>query len=94
MARFRLPWRRRRDAPTPLACQELVELVTAYLEGALDATDQARFEAHIAGCDACTMYVEQMRVTITALGRIPAESLSPALVHELGVAFADWSAGR
>ena len=40
------------------------------------------------------MYVEQMRVTITTLGRIPEESLSPALVDELGLAFADWSAGR
>lgn len=93
MPRFRLPWRRR-EKPTPLVCQELVELVTAYLEGALDATDRARFEAHIAGCDACTMYLEQMRVTIATLGRIPEESLSPALVSELGLAFADWSAGR
>lgn len=94
MPRFRLPWRRRGDQPTPLACQELVELVTAYLEGALNATDRARFEAHIAGCDACTMYLEQMRVTITTVGRIPEESLSPTLVSELGLAFADWSAGR
>lgn len=94
MARFGLPWRRRREQPVPLACQELVELVTAYLEGALDEADRARFEAHIAGCDACTTYLEQMRVTIATIGRIPEESLSPGLVNELGLAFADWSAGR
>jgi anti-sigma factor RsiW len=94
MPRFRLPWRRHGAPPPGLACQEIVELVTAYVEGTLDVADAARFEAHIAGCDACTMYVAQMRATIATLGRIPAESLSPHVAAELELAFADWNAGR
>lgn len=94
MPKFRLPWRRRgADAPG-LACQEIVELVTAYFEDALDASDKARFEEHISGCDACTEYLAQMRTTIEAVGRIPVESLSPSLVRELELAFADWKPGR
>ena len=49
-----------------LSCQELVELVTDYLDGALPPPDRARFEAHIAGCDGCRAYLEQIGVTIAA----------------------------
>ena len=49
-----------------MKCKELVELITEYLEGELGDADQARFEQHIAGCDACTAYLDQMRETIAA----------------------------
>jgi anti-sigma factor RsiW len=76
----------------PLACQELVELVTDYLEGRLAPADRERFDAHIAGCDACTAYLEQMRLTLAALGRIPEESISVQAREELLVAFREWRA--
>jgi anti-sigma factor RsiW len=47
-----------------LACQEVVELVTDYLEGTLSRSGRRRFEAHIATCEHCTEYLEQMRATI------------------------------
>jgi anti-sigma factor RsiW len=77
----------------PLACRELVELVTDYFEGALSPADHERFEAHIGECDACTMYLRQMRLTIEALGSIPPESLSPEAERELAAAFRDWREG-
>jgi anti-sigma factor RsiW len=73
-----------------LSCQELVELVTAYLDGALPAADRARFEAHIAGCDGCTRYLEQIRVTIALTGRLGPEQLDPAAEAALLDAFRDW----
>ena len=79
-----------KEASRPMACRELVELVTEYLEGTLDAVDRERFEAHITGCDACTAYLEQMRQTLRALGRIPEESISAEAREELLVAFRDW----
>ncbi len=51
-------------AATDLTCRELVELVTDYLEDALPASERARFDAHLAECDACRLYVEQMRTTV------------------------------
>ena len=48
-----------------LSCQGLVELVTDYLEGALAPDEHARFDAHLAECSGCDLYVEQMRTTIT-----------------------------
>lgn len=51
-----------------LSCQEFVELVTAYLDGALDADTQVRFEEHLALCPGCVTYVEQFRETIEDLG--------------------------
>jgi anti-sigma factor RsiW len=90
----RLLGRRRRNGDAPgLVCQELVELVTDYFEGALSEADHARFEAHIAGCDACTTYVEQMREMLVVVGELTTESLSPEAEAELLAAFRDWKAG-
>jgi anti-sigma factor RsiW len=73
-----------------LTCREMVELVTDYLEGRLGGADRERFEAHVAECDACTLYIEQMRMTITALGHIPPETISPEAERELLEAFRAW----
>ena len=81
---------RRKD--TMLTCQEMVELVTDYLEDRMDDDARARFEAHVAECDACTLYIEQMRMTIVALGHIPAETISPEAEDELVAAFRSWRA--
>ena len=73
-----------------LSCQELVELVTDYLEGALSEEARLRFEEHIGPCDGCRIYLEQMRQTITALGHLPEEALSPDAERELLDAFRGW----
>jgi anti-sigma factor RsiW len=75
-----------------LTCQELVELVTDYLEGHLPATERARFERHIAGCPNCRTYLEQMRQTIRALGALSEEALAPATRAELLEHFRAWKA--
>jgi anti-sigma factor RsiW len=74
-----------------MPCRELVELVTDYLEDRLSPVDRARFEAHLAECEACRMYLEQFRRTIHALGRLPEESLSPEARNALLTAFRGWS---
>ena len=63
---------RRSGVDPDLACRELVELVTDYLENALPAIERERFEAHLAECDACEAYVEQVRATIRLAGRAAA----------------------
>ena len=73
-----------------LSCQELVELVTSYLEGALGADEQARFEEHVATCGPCQAYLEQIRQTIALTGRVTPEELSPAAEHDLLHAFRSW----
>ena len=73
-----------------LSCQELVELVTDYLEGALGEADLRRFEQHIAGCGGCTRYLEQLRMTIRITGTITTDDLSPEAERALLEAFADW----
>ncbi len=73
-----------------LSCQELVELVTDYLDGALPPAERARFDAHIAGCDGCRAYIEQIRVTIALTGTIGPEQLDPAAEEALLEAFRDW----
>jgi len=70
-----------------MSCKELVELVTDYLEGRLPATVREQLEAHIALCDGCTAYIEQMRLTLSVLGRIPEETIEPAARDELIAAF-------
>jgi anti-sigma factor RsiW len=72
-----------------LACQELVELVTDYLDGALSPRERARFDAHIAGCDGCTHYVEQIRITIEVSGATRELEERPEVAGLLA-AFRDW----
>jgi anti-sigma factor RsiW len=84
------PFRRRHRNDGPLACRELVELVSDYLEGALTPAQNARFEAHIAGCGNCTAYVRQMRETLSLMGELAPESLSPKAESELLDAFRTW----
>lgn len=74
-----------------LACQEVVELVTAYLEDALDPKDRERFEEHLVFCDGCQNYLEQMRTTIRLAARVEDE-LPAELEAELLEAFRDWHA--
>jgi anti-sigma factor RsiW len=76
-----------------ITCQELVELVTDYLEGALPARERRRFEGHIAGCPHCTAYIEQIQVTIRTLGRLEPESISAEAREDLLEAFRDWKRG-
>jgi anti-sigma factor RsiW len=73
-----------------LSCQELVELVTDYLEGALPAELHARFEQHIAHWSGCQAYHEQMRGTIRATGTLTTEALSPEAERALLEAFRGW----
>jgi anti-sigma factor RsiW len=77
-----------------MTCKEFVEVVTDYFEGELSAEDTLRFEQHIEECVWCTRYLEQMRVTITTVGRIDEESISPAAKDSLLHAFRDWKAER
>jgi anti-sigma factor RsiW len=73
-----------------MSCQELVELVTAYLEDALAPEENARFEAHLATCGTCQVYVEQMRETIRLAGRVTPDDLSPEAERDLLAAFRSW----
>jgi anti-sigma factor RsiW len=86
-------WRRRRGPVDPLVCREFVELVTEYLEGALPATEHLRFEAHLAECDGCTGYLEDMRRLVGTLRRTPSPPPDPATRQALLAAFRDVRGG-
>ena len=73
-----------------LSCQELVELVTGYLEGALAPEERSRFEAHLAVCGNCRNYLGQMRRTIHLLGTLPTDALTPEAQQAFLMAFRDW----
>jgi predicted anti-sigma-YlaC factor YlaD len=93
--RFRLRRRGRPDAAHGhLYCAEIVALVTEYLEGAMSPADAARFEQHISVCEACSMYLDQLRDTLELLGEITPDALSPQAERELRDAFRDWKSGR
>jgi len=80
--------RRRPD----LVCQQAVELVNDYLDGALPRSDRKRFERHLRACANCTAYLEQMQATIAATGRITPEDLSPQARREFTELYRAWRA--
>jgi anti-sigma factor RsiW len=75
-----------------LVCQQVVELVTDYLEGALSPADHRRFETHLAGCPHCTEYLAQIRETITLVGRVTPEDLTPQMSTDLTDLYRRWRA--
>lgn len=79
------PYRRRR-----LTCEEMVELITDYVEGSLSRRNRRRFEAHLSGCDHCTEFVRQMRTTIALTGSLAEDDVSPVRQNELLTLFRRW----
>jgi hypothetical protein len=75
---------------TPLTCAEFVELVTDYLEGAMDRETEALFVQHATACPGCETYLEQFRETIRQVGRIEPEQIDPDTRDKLLAAFRDW----
>jgi predicted anti-sigma-YlaC factor YlaD len=70
-----------------VSCQQVVELVTDYLEGRLDAERCLDVEAHLKLCPPCRVYIDQMRQTIGMLGHVPLETLSDEAKATLMSAF-------
>jgi anti-sigma factor (TIGR02949 family) len=76
-----------------LPCQEIVELVTDYLEGAMDPALRAAFDRHLEGCPHCTHYLEQIEATIRIAGTLRADDLPAELRAGLLEAFRDFRRG-
>ena len=68
---------------SPLVCRDAVELVSDYLDGTLSRRQRRRLEKHLAECDACTAYLDQMRATIAASGKVTPEDLPGDVVEGL-----------
>ncbi len=77
-------------AHVEMSCQELVEFVSDYLDGALDAAARARVEAHLAGCEGCEAYIDQMRATLRLLGGVPSDPLPATACEHLLEVFRTW----
>ena len=72
---------------TAISCREVVEVITDYLEGELSPEDVAIFQAHLALCDGCQWYLDQMRITIAAVGRIEDDEVPAELRDTVLAAF-------
>jgi anti-sigma factor RsiW len=77
-----------------IKCREAVNLVSDYLEGALGGRDRRRLEHHLAGCDACTAYLAQMREIIALTGQVSPEDLSNDALDALMDVFDHYQHGR
>ena len=73
-----------------LTCQEVIELLSSYIEGGLTADDRRRVNEHLALCDGCTTYLEQMRETIRLSGMVTEEQVPEDEKTALLAAFRDW----
>ncbi len=80
--------------PRPIACREVVEMLTGYLEGALSRRDHRRIEHHLAHCPHCTAYLSQLRETLRLTGSLVSEDLSPEMQREFGEIYRRWQDDR
>ena len=80
-------------SPLHISCQEVVELVTDYVEQALPPDETSLFEQHLNFCDGCIRYVDQVRTTIHVVGELRAEDLPESTKAQLMTAFQDWKRG-
>lgn len=72
---------------TDLVCAEFVELVTEFMDGGLDPAAQARMVDHLAGCDGCERYLDQVRQTVRATGTLTGDQLPAEVRDRLLAAF-------
>jgi anti-sigma factor RsiW len=72
----------------------VIDLLTDYVEDALPEQERRRVEAHLAICDGCTTYLEQMRETIRLTGMLTEEQIPDAERERLLDAFRDWTQPR
>jgi anti-sigma factor RsiW len=77
-----------------LTCQQFVELVTDYLDDAMAPDARSRFDRHLAECRGCGDYLDQIRATRRALGRIDLDHLSAASRDQLLTTFRSWRSAR
>jgi anti-sigma factor RsiW len=73
-----------------LTCKELVEVVTDYLEGRMPAERRLLMEEHLAFCDWCQTYLEQLRATIRLTGTLREDDIGPEARAALLGVFRDW----
>lgn len=78
--------------PADIACQQVVELISDYIEGELPRAERRRLQAHFAGCEHCTEYLEQMRATIRLTGRLAVSDLTPQMREDLLGVYRRWLA--
>lgn len=88
---MRIRWPSWRGAPD-LVCQQVVEMVTDYLEDAMSAADRRRFEKHLSTCEHCTEYLAQIRETIRLTGRLTPADLTPEMRADLTDLYRRWRA--
>lgn len=74
-----------------LPCKDLVEIITDYLEGVLPPAERERFETHLSACSGCRTYLEQMRATVAAAGRVTPDELPPESRRRLEELFRGWA---
>ena len=75
-----------------LVCQQAVELITDYLEGALSRSGRRRLEKHLAGCEHCAEYIAQMRKTIELTGSLTSADLTSQMQDEFIAIYRNWRA--
>jgi predicted anti-sigma-YlaC factor YlaD len=71
-------------------CNQLVELVTAYLDGSLDSETRARFDEHLLECEGCENYLQQFRGTVDTVGKIDTATIDPGFRDRLLNAFREF----
>ena len=76
--------------PDALSCQELIELVTDYVEGTLSPADRTRFESHLGVCADCHHYLDQMRETILLVGALAEQDIPDDAKERLLYVFRSW----
>ena len=76
-----------------LHCRQAVKLMSDYLDGVLPEADRLRLEGHLADCPHCSEYLEQLRTTVEALGRVEPDGLEPEALDELVDLYRRWRSG-
>ena len=65
----------RRRSTRPSGCQPVIALLTEYLEGGLKGARLAALEAHLAGCSACSQYLQTLKTTRAAVRTLRCDAI-------------------
>jgi anti-sigma factor RsiW len=83
------PWTYRRS----IVCRDAVAVMSDYIDGRLPRAEAKRLARHLAACPHCHNHLEQLRITVDALGHAEPDDLSPAALADLVEVYRRWQAG-
>ena len=76
------------------SCRAFYQVLSDYLDGALEEADAEHVRGHIDACPPCGVYLDQFRVVYEATGKVSADDLPDDFCEVMERVLGKWKCGE